>query len=59
MQYRENSGIQTYILPAIEDPEGSEITIDIVIDDSLDFTTHKASSPQLVFNLDSLSAAVG
>ena len=45
VQYREKSGIQTYTLPAIEDPEGTEVTLKIVLDETLGFTTYEASTP--------------
>ena len=59
MQYREKSGIQTYTLPAIEDLEGYQVTINIVLNETSEFTTYEASIPQLVFNIDSPYAVVG
>ena len=59
VEYSKKSGTQIYTLPDIEDPEGSEVKVEVVLGSTQDFCNYLESANWLVFNLDAPAAAVG
>ena len=51
--------MKTYSLPAIKDPEGSEVSVEVVLGLTQDFSKYLKSEKFFIFSLDSPAAAVG